>query len=246
MPTVVKSVPYEELCSIDFTSAKAKKRKLNDKISDISAQSAELARGCQAFPKNPSYVPSQDQIKTFYESLHGTGIKPAINALVPPYNQEYLPKVETLDLPQHLPDLYDENLIEQTYDDLVRKSRDIFTSMSCTSKQVKIAEEFTRSQSKSNLWFRLRSGKITASKFYDACKTKPTSPSISLVKEICYGTKKFHSKATDWGCKHEKTALQQYAKIMKENHADFHVKESGLMINPLHPHLGASPDAISF
>ena len=85
--------------------------------------------------------------------------------------------------------------------------------MSCTSKQVKIAEEFTWSQSKSNVWFRLRSGRITASKFYDACKTKPTSPSISLVKEICYGTKKFHSKATDWGCKHEKTALQQYAKI---------------------------------
>ena len=85
--------------------------------------------------------------------------------------------------------------------------------MSCTSKQVKIAEEFTWSQSKSNLLFRLRSGRITASKFYDACKTKPTSPSISLVKEICYGTKKFHSKATDWGCKHEKTALQQYAKI---------------------------------
>ena len=106
-------------------------------------------------PKNPSYVPSQDQIKTFYESLYGTGIKPAINALVPPYNQEFLPKVETLDLPRHLPDLYDDNLIEQTYDDLVRKSRDIFTSMSCTSKQVKIAEEFTWSQSKSNLLFGL-------------------------------------------------------------------------------------------
>jgi len=86
MPTAVISVPYEELCSIDFTSAKANKRKLEDRISDISTQSAELAHG-QAFPKNPSYVPSQDQIKTFYESSHGTGIKPAINALVPPYNQ---------------------------------------------------------------------------------------------------------------------------------------------------------------
>ena len=115
--------------------------------------------------------------------------------------------METLDLPQQFPDLCDENLIEQTYDDSVRKSRDTFTSMSCTSKQVKIAEEFTRSQSKSNLLFRLRSGRITASKFYDACRTKPASPSISLVKEICYGTKKLHSKATDWSCKHEKTAV---------------------------------------
>ena len=213
MPTAVKGVLYEELCSIDFTSAKAKKRELNDKISDISTQSAVLAHGCQAFPKNPSYVPSMDQIKTFYGSVHGTGIKPVINALVPPYNQEYLPNVETLDLPQHLPDLYDENLIEQTYDDLVRKSRDIFAFMSCTSKQVKIAEEFTRSKSKSNISFRLISGRITASKFYDACKTKPTSPSITLVKEICYGTKKLQSKATDWACKHEKTALQQYSKV---------------------------------
>ena len=42
MPTVVKRLPYEELCSIDFTSAKAKKRKVDDKISDISTQSAEL------------------------------------------------------------------------------------------------------------------------------------------------------------------------------------------------------------
>lgn len=93
-----------------------------------------------------------------------------------------------------------------TYDDLVRKSRDIFTSMSCTSKQVRIPEEITKSQSKSNLWCKLRRGRITASKFYNTCKTKPTSTSISLVKEICCGTKKFHSKATDCGCKHEKTA----------------------------------------
>jgi len=31
---------------------------------------------------------------------------------------------------------------------------------------------------------------------------------------------------------------------MKENHADLHLNESGLMIDPLHPHLGASRDAI--
>ena len=38
----------------------------------------------------------------------------------------FVSKVETLDLPRHLPDLYDENLIEQTYDDLVLESQEIY------------------------------------------------------------------------------------------------------------------------
>lgn len=212
MPTAVKSVPYVELCNINFTSAKTKKRRLDDKIAEISSLgSHDMPHTCQASVKQ--YVPSLDQIETFYNSLNDTGVKAAANSLVSPYNQEYLPKIESLDLPQHLPDLYDKNLLEHSYDNLVTKSRDIFSSMSCTEKQANTAEELTRSQSGSDLWFRLRSGRITASKFYNVCKTRPTSPSISLVKEICYGSKKFHSQATNWGCKHEKTALSQYTKV---------------------------------
>ena len=40
--------------------------------------------------------------------------------------------------------------------------------------------------------------------------------------------------------------MKSPAVIMKQNYADFHGKESGLMINPPHPHLGASPDANPF
>lgn len=35
------------------------------------------------------------------------------------------------------------------------------------------------------------------------------------------------------------------SQLMKERHSDFSVKESGLWIHPDHPHIGASPDAIS-
>ena len=33
---------------------------------------------------------------------------------------------------------------------------------------------------------------------------------------------------------------------MKEEHKDFEIEDSGFVINPEHPHLGASPDAISY
>ena len=37
-----------------------------------------------------------------------------------------------------------------------------------------------------------------------------------------------------------------YFKVMQDEHKDFKIKDSGFVINPEHPHLGASPDAISY
>ena len=46
------------------------------------------------------------------------------------------------------------------------------------------------------------------------------------------------------GTSHESDALAAYRKIFEASHADVCMEPCGLVINPLYPHLGASPDAI--
>lgn len=77
------------------------------------------------------------------------------------------------------------------------------------------------------------------------CHTNVALPSQSLLKNICYPEAyKFTTKATQWGYSHESTAREQYVAIIKDDHLDLCVRESGLVINPEWPHIGATPDGI--
>ncbi len=109
---------------------------------------------------------------------------------------------------------------------------------------VKLVEKETREQFKSKLWYKYRSGRITASKMKSACRTDPAQPSQSLIKQICYPQSfTFRSKPTDWGCKHEASAISRYETQMKVLHADFKVANSGLILNGQWPFFGATPDS---
>ena len=77
------------------------------------------------------------------------------------------------------------------------------------------------------------------------CHTDHSNPSQSLIKTICYPKAfKFGNAATRWGCKHEKDARELYFEASKEKHSDITITESGLVINPVWPHIGAAPDGI--
>lgn len=47
-----------------------------------------------------------------------------------------------------------------------------------------------------------------------------------------------------WGLQNESTARNSYLKIMQDVHVNFSIKESGLIINPSLPWIGASPDGV--
>ena len=107
-------------------------------------------------------------------------------------------------------------------------------------------EQETRQQSASKLWFKFRAGRITASRMKQACNTDPAIPSQSLIKSICYPEAyRFVSEAMQWGCSHEATARNEYNTHQKSKHQDFVLWQSGLVLNPDWPHLGASPDGVS-
>lgn len=43
-----------------------------------------------------------------------------------------------------------------------------------------------RQQGESRLWFDMRAGRVTVSRFKSAARTDPTNPSKSLIRQICY------------------------------------------------------------
>ncbi len=69
--------------------------------------------------------------------------------------------------------------------------------ISLTAQNVIAVEIETRSQSKSNLWFTYRAGRITASRMKSVCCSNTAKPPQSLIKIISYPEAyKFSSKST--------------------------------------------------
>ena len=71
-----------------------------------------------------------------------------------------------------------------------------------TEKEALNIESQTRNREKGGKWYELGAGRITASVMKEAISTKIESPTLSLIKKICY-RHKFRNVATDWGTEHE-------------------------------------------
>ena len=77
------------------------------------------------------------------------------------------------------------------------------------------------------------------------CHTNASNPSQALVKSIRY-PERFHftSKQRACRCMHEKSAIDAYKAEMKDKLIDCLVSDSGFVINPQWPCMGASPGSI--
>ncbi|KAJ8973105.1 hypothetical protein NQ317_006331 [Molorchus minor] len=100
-------------------------------------------------------------------------------------------------------------------------------------EECKKIEKLTGEQAQSKAWFHL------------FVELKVEQPSLSLLKTICYPLRStFSTKATIYGCVHEKEALQAYTERMCVTHEDFGTESVGLCLNPEYPAFGASPDGL--
>lgn len=191
-----------------------------------------------------SHRPSSAELDSFYKALSEAG-KPAILSLVPKFCDAYVPLQMTSVLPTPLPELYSEHFLDLSYPQLLLQCEEVYKNLSISPEQAKSVEQKTRKQADSKVWFQQRAARITASKFKAASRTDITQPSKSLIKAICYPEGcRFKSKATEWGCEHEKTALEAYKNQENGRHSGFAVSSSGLVIHTAYPHMGASPDGI--
>ena len=133
--------------------------------------------------------------------------------------------------------------ISLNYRELLVKSKElIFTVSVCQQAAV---ESATRKQSASRVWFRFRTGHITASKMHSVLHRNSDMTSVSLIKSICYPESyRFSVEATKWGCQHEKLALDAYRVMTEKQHLNFRMVNCGLFIPTDDPFIGASPDSL--
>ena len=188
--------------------------------------------------------PSEEEIRALFDSLDKGGANSVILSLTEPYLEKFVPESLQEKFPPVLTELYDEQHEKTDFDELYQHCQSLTVDFS--QREAEAAEAATREQARSDIWFRLRAGRITASKMKAVCRTDQNKPSISLIKNICYPEKfKFSTKATYWGCEHEKEACDSFVSKMKETHKNFKVIECGLFLNPKFSFMGASPDGLS-
>lgn len=189
-------------------------------------------------------APAAAELDSFYSQLAVVG-KPVILSLTPGYSEPYIPLYCKGVLPKPLTSFFDIKSIELTYPELLTKCEDFFNSYTITPAQLTAVEVNTRDQSNSKIWFDQRSGRVTASKFRQACCTSLAQPAQSLIKAICYPkSASFKSAATSWGCEHEEHAGTGYKDVMSKKHVNFSMSKSGFIIPDSYPLMGASPDGI--
>ena len=125
-------------------------------------------------------------------------------------------------------DLFDAKDVELSHGELQERCQSIIFTV--TQNHAENIEKSTHFLVKSSKWNYFRSGRVTASKFRSTCCTDTVSPSKSLIKQICYPVK-IQTEATEWGCEHQKYAVEKYASFMRENHLNFVVRDSGPYIS---------------
>ena len=234
MPSYVKEIPYSPVYEIDFSSAKKRQQSLGQPSSAIAVNRAEVQG------------PSVEEQTKFYQNISKCGVKPAILSLIQPFSALFVPKDKQA-LPKPLTKFYCEQNLKMGYEELVKKNIDVFNSLKISSEEAVCVESCTRGQATTKVWFEQRAGRITASKFKGICSTKPSSPSPSLIKSVCYPhAHRFSSNATRWGIENESKAREAYEFAIAADHINLSVANCGLHINKKWPFPGASPDVLVF
>ena len=188
-------------------------------------------------------LPTSDEIANSYQKLSSTGSKAAVLRVVPGHCKAFRPTVLANNFPPILTDLFEQSHSKLPFNELLNKCDEV--ELSVTQEQSKCVEQATKTQSSNKLWFRFRSGRVTASKMKRICRSNPDQPSQSLVKAVCYPeAASFTVAATQWGCKHEEVARAKYVEQMQASHHNFQMELSGFVINPDFPHIGATPDGM--
>ncbi|WAR00104.1 LOW QUALITY PROTEIN: hypothetical protein MAR_024476, partial [Mya arenaria] len=196
LPHTFNHVSYAQLKEIDFKSAATRKRKFDTSV-DISQESATQPQLNTRKMKNP---PSADRVQAFFQNLAHLKSNPAIFVNWQRFLQNLGKKVHmTLNTMSFLLSVFYESPAQATH-----------------------VEAITHDQSTNILWYRFRSGRMTASRIRQQ---------ISVI-------------SIKWGCTHEKKAIEAFTAQISKQHQNVRIRPSGFIILSEQPHIGASPDAM--
>jgi len=115
---------------------------------------------------------------------------------------------------------------------------DLVEALRPTAEDVQLIQSMSVGQRNNPLWLDARQWRVTSSNFGRVCNRqfRQSYPS-SLLKTILgdYGTP--HSAALQWGCDHERSAVEQYMVA-----TGLQVEECGVFLSVDYPFLATSPD----
>lgn len=102
-------------------------------------------------------------------------------------------------------------------------------------------EEATRGQSQNPLWFKARSGRITASNCGQVLRAVKNEAKKTLARQLVDSKSSQVTQAMRWGIEHEQQAIVKYA----EEFGVKNLQSSGLYVHYPTGALGCSPDSIA-
>lgn len=227
---------------IDFTSAKAKKDRLENYVASDCAAAPQ--RREKKVPVPAAAAPSAEKLNNLLSKLRLSSDANTASSILkvhPHFCNDFV--TEEPNIPEPACEKMEiGELLEHCRQMEIRKP---------TVKQVQELEELTQGQSRTGLWFQARAGWITASNMYAACQTAPDRLAKSVMNTICPSDardesekKKRYVPAIQWGKEHETQALGFYMEDTAKNHFLFTCKSSGFFISPDYPFIGTSPDAV--
>ena len=142
-------------------------------------------------------------------------------------------------LPQSLLEYILEKCTDVTNENVQEKAKELFYSLSATQEQCNAIEQTTRKQRDCDIWYKQQQGRLTVSSFHSILSMQyPDKVACKLLEK----TDLSHVPANKWGIDHEDDARQEYVAEMSQTHQDFEYATAGLVVNPLFPYLGATPD----
>ena len=129
------------------------------------------------------------------------------------------------------------------FDQLVSEVK---SKVNVNEADIKYVERMTKQQRKSNLWHKVRTGRITGSICQDVQKTDRDKPAPSVMKKICAESSvKFTLiSSLRWGIDHEDVAMVYYKVILSEIHKEFKITTCGFKISESTSCIAATPGSL--
>ena len=159
MPVFQKQIPYSPIKSIDFTSSMAREKKIDDVINDTPHRSPCSSKSVAV------KAPEQNELRAFHQRLSKGQTKPSILSLIPEHAKNYIPKSSLPTFPKPLVEFHKSKFLD--YSHLLSECESI--DIQLTAEMEFNVQQATKDQSRSNLWYKYRSGRVTAYKMKQVC-----------------------------------------------------------------------------
>ena len=101
---IPKNIPYCPIKDLDFTSAKGKKKSIDDAL-EVEPHPKRIRRPPSTVVDSPDII----DINNYYSKHSECGTKPAILSITPPHANKYKPKSDLPVFPAPLTELYKQN-----------------------------------------------------------------------------------------------------------------------------------------